>query len=113
MPAKILVVDDEPSFKSIINQKFKNKIRKKDLEFIFVSNGLIALEKLQTEPDIDIILTDITIPEIDGIKLLSTLYEINHPTLKTVIISASSDLAIVRKAMNLGAFDLLTKPIDL
>ena len=113
MPAKILVVDDEPSFKSIINQKFKNKIRKKDLEFIFVSNGLIALEKLQTEPDIDIILTDITIPEIDGIKLLSTLYEINHPTLKTVIISDSSDLAIVRKAMNLGAFDLLTKPIDL
>ena len=113
MPAKILVVDDEPSFKSIINQKFKNKIRKKDLEFIFVSNGLIALEKLQAEPDIDIILTDITIPEIDGIKLLSTLYEINHPTLKTVIISASSDLAIVRKAMNLGAFDLLTKPIDL
>ena len=113
MPAKILVVDDEPSFKSIINQKFKNQIRKKDLEFIFVSNGLIALEKLQTEPDIDIILTDITIPEIDGIKLLSTLYEINHPTLKTVIISASSDLAIVRKAMNLGAFDLLTKPIDL
>ena len=113
MPAKILVVDDEPSFKSIINQKFKNKIRKKDLEFIFVSNGLIALEKLQTEPDIDIILTDITMPEIDGIKLLSTLYEINHPTLKTVIISASSDLAIVRKAMNLGAFDLLTKPIDL
>ena len=113
MPAKILVVDDEPSFKSMINQKFKNKIRKKDLEFIFVSNGLIALEKLQAEPDIDIILTDITIPEIDGIKLLSTLYEINHPTLKTVIISASSDLAIVRKAMNLGAFDLLTKPIDL
>ena len=113
MPAKILVVDDEPSFKSIINQKFKNKIRKKDLEFIFVSNGLIALEKLQAEPDIDIILTDITMPEIDGIKLLSTLYEINHPTLKTVIISASSDLAIVRKAMNLGAFDLLTKPIDL
>ena len=113
MPAKILVVDDEPSFKSIINQKFKNKIRKKDLEFIFVSNGLIALEKLQAEPDIDIILTDITMPEIDGIKLLSTLYEINHPTLKTVIISDSSDLAIVRKAMNLGAFDLLTKPIDL
>ncbi|MGD1701774.1 response regulator [Dapis sp. BLCC M229] len=113
MPAKILVVDDEPSFKSIINQKFRNKIRKKDLEFIFASNGLIALEKLQAEPDIDMILTDISMPEMDGITLLSTLYDINHPTLKTVIISASSDLALVRKAMNLGAFDFLTKPIDL
>ncbi len=113
MPAKILVVDDEPSFKSIIKQKFRNKIRKKDLEFIFASNGLIALEQLQAEPDIDIILTDISMPEMDGIALLSTLSDINHPTLKTVIISASSDLALVRKAMNLGAFDFLTKPIDL
>ncbi|MEM1172891.1 MAG: response regulator [Cyanobacteria bacterium P01_H01_bin.35] len=113
MPAKILVVDDEPSFKSIIKQKFRNQIRKKDLEFIFASNGLIALEQLQAEPDIDIILTDISMPEMDGITLLSTLSDINHPTLKTVIISASSDLALVRKAMNLGAFDFLTKPIDL
>ncbi|MGD1711935.1 response regulator [Dapis sp. BLCC M172] len=113
MPAKILVVDDEPSFKSIIKQKFRNQIRKKDLEFIFASNGLIALEQLQAEPDIDIILTDITMPEMDGIALLSILSDINHPTLKTVVISASSDLALVRKAMNLGAFDFLTKPIDL
>ena len=113
MPAKILVVDDEPSLKSIINQKFRNKITKKDLKFIFASNSFIALEQLQAEPDIDIILTDITIPKIDGLALLSTLYEINHPTLKTIIISDSSDLTLVRKAMNLGAFDLLTKPIDL
>ncbi|MGK7921955.1 MAG: adenylate/guanylate cyclase domain-containing protein [Trichodesmium sp.] len=113
MSGKILVVDDEPSFKSIINQKFRKKIKKKDLEFIFASNGLKALEKLQAEPDIDIILTDITMPEMDGIALLSTLSDINHPTLKTVVISASSDLSLVRKAMNLGAFDFLTKPIDL
>ena len=113
MPAKILVVDDEPSFKSIINQKFRKNIKKKDLQFIFASNGVKALEKLQAEPDIDIILTDISMPEMDGIALLSTLSDINHPTLKTVVISASSDLALVRKAMNLGAFDFLTKPIDL
>ena len=113
MPAKILVVDDEESFKLIINQKFRKRIRKKDLQFIFASNGLKALEKLQSEPDIDIILTDITMPEMDGITLLSTLADIRHPTLKTVIISASSDLTLVRKAMNLGAFDFLTKPINL
>ncbi|MCL2925839.1 MAG: response regulator, partial [Trichodesmium sp. MAG_R04] len=113
MPAKILVVDDKPSLESIINQKFRNKINKKDLKFIFAPNSLIALEQLQAEPDIDIILTDITMPGIDGIALLSTLYDINHPTLKTIIISDYSDLTLVRKAMNLGAFDLLTKPIDL
>ncbi|MGB3508827.1 MAG: adenylate/guanylate cyclase domain-containing protein [Microcoleaceae cyanobacterium] len=113
MPAKILVVDDEPDFKSIINQKFRQKIRKKELKFIFAPNGLKALEQLQAEPDIDMILTDISMPEMDGITLLSILSEINHPTLKTVIISASSDLQIVRKAMNLGAFDFLTKPINL
>ncbi|MDJ0556804.1 MAG: adenylate/guanylate cyclase domain-containing protein [Microcoleaceae cyanobacterium MO_207.B10] len=113
MPAKILVVDDEPDFKLIINQKFRQKISKKEVEFIFTTNGLKALEKLQNEPDIDMILSDITMPEMDGITLLSILSEINHPTLKTVIISASSDLKIVRKAMNLGAFDFLTKPINL
>ena len=113
MPAKILVVDDEPDLKSIINQKFRQKIRNQELEFIFAPNGLKALEQLQFEPDIDMILTDITMPEMDGITLLYTLSEINHPTLKTVVISASSDLKIVRKAMNLGAFDFLTKPIDL
>ena len=113
MAAKILVVDDEPDFKLIINQKFRKKIRKKELEFIFASNGLQALEQLQIEPEIEMILTDIVMPEMDGISLLSTLSEINHPTLKTVVISASSDLKIVRKAMNLGAFDFLTKPINL
>lgn len=60
MQAKILVVDNEPSFTSIINQKFRKKIREKDLQFIFASNGLKALEKLQAEPDIDVILTDIS-----------------------------------------------------
>ncbi|MEB3340698.1 response regulator [Okeania sp.] len=113
MPAKILVVDDEPSFKSIINQKFRKRIRVKELEFSFASNGVMALEKLQAQPEIDIILTDISMPEMDGITLLSTLADLNHPTLKTVIISASSDFHLIRKAMNLGAFDFLTKPIDL
>ncbi|NEP78625.1 MAG: response regulator [Okeania sp. SIO3C4] len=113
MPAKILVVDDEASFKLIINQKFRKRIRKEELKFIFASNGLKALEQLQAEPDIDMILTDITMPEMDGLTLLSTLSDIHHPTLKTVIISASSDLTLVRKAMNLGAFDFLTKPINL
>lgn len=113
MPAKILVVDDEPDWESLLRQKFRKKIRQKEFLFIFARNGLEALEKLQAEPDIDMVLTDINMPEMDGMTLLTTLSGLQHPTLQTVIISAYGDMEKIRKAMNLGAFDFLTKPIDL
>jgi signal transduction histidine kinase/class 3 adenylate cyclase len=111
MPAKILVVDDEPDLESLIRQKFRKKIRQNELQFVFAQNGLEAIEKLQTEPDIDMVLTDINMPQMDGLALLTRLSE-QHPTIKTVILSAYGDIDNIRKAMNLGAFDFLTKPID-
>jgi len=111
MAAKILVVDDEPDFKLLLCQRFRKKIRQKQLQFIFAHNGLEALEKLQAQPDIDVVLTDIYMPEMDGLTLLTKLTEL-YPTIKAVIISAYSDLENIRTAMNRGAFDFLTKPID-
>ncbi|MEQ8754048.1 MAG: response regulator [Coleofasciculus sp. G1-WW12-02] len=111
MPAKILVVDDEPDLELLIRQKFRKKIRRKELQFIFARNGLDALEKLQTQPDIDMVLTDINMPQMDGLTLLTRLAQ-NYPTTKAVILSAYGDMENIRKAMNLGAFDFLTKPID-
>lgn len=111
MPAKILVVDDEPDLESLIRQKFRKKIRQNEIQFVFAQNGLEALEKLQTEPDIDMVLTDINMPQMDGIALLTRLSE-QYPIIKTVILSAYGDIENIRKAMNLGAFDFLTKPID-
>ena len=111
MPAKILVVDDEPDLESLIRQKFRKKIRHNELQFVFAHDGVEALSKLQTEPDIDMVLTDINMPGMDGLALLTKLAE-QYPTIKAVILSAYGDIENIRKAMNLGAFDFLTKPID-
>jgi PAS domain S-box-containing protein len=111
MPAKILVVDDEPDLESLIRQKFRRKIRQNELQFVFAHDGVEALSKLQTEPDIDMVLTDINMPGMDGLALLTKLAE-QYPTIKAVILSAYGDIENIRKAMNLGAFDFLTKPID-
>ena len=111
MAAKILVVDDEPDLELLIRQKFRKKIRQNELEFVFARNGVDALSQLQTEPDIDIVLTDINMPEMDGLALLTKLNEQNSH-IKAIIISAYGDIENIRAAMNRGAFDFLTKPID-
>ena len=111
MPAKVLVVDDEPDSESLIRLKFRRKIRQKELQLFFADNGLAALEILEAQPDIDMVLTDINMPKMDGLTLLTKISEA-YPTTKTVIISAYGDLQNIRKAMNYGAFDFLTKPID-
>lgn len=112
MPAKILVVDDEPDIEPLLRQKFRKEIRQQQLQFIFACNGFAALEKLQVEPDIDIVLADIYMPEMNGLTLLTQLNEL-YPIIKTVIISAYGDMENIRTAMNRGAFDFLTKPLDL
>ncbi|MBD2449517.1 AAA-like domain-containing protein [Nostoc sp. FACHB-152] len=112
MSVKILVVDDEPDIKSLIRQKFKKEIRDKQFQFIFAYNGFEALEKLEAELDIDIVFTDIYMPEMDGLTLLNKLNEL-YPLIKTIIISAYGDIGNIRIAMNRGAFDFLTKPLDL
>ena len=108
---KIMVVDDETDLEVLIKQKFRKKIREQDYEFIFAVNGRHALEQLLIHPDIDIVLSDINMPEMDGLTLLSKLNE-QHSILKSVIISAYGDMENIRIAMNRGAFDFITKPVD-
>ncbi len=111
LPSKILVVDDEPDLEPLIRQKFRKQIRQKQLEFVFAHNGVEALAKLHAEPDIDVVLTDISMPEMDGLTFLTKLKELD-PVIKAVIISAYGDMENIRTAMNRGAFDFLTKPIN-
>jgi len=110
MPIKILVVDDEPDLELLITQKFRKKVRKNEYHFIFAHNGVEALKKLQ-DTEVDIVLTDINMPEMDGLTLLAQLTQ-HYPLLKSVIISAYGDMGNIRTALNRGAFDFLTKPID-
>ena len=109
--AKILVADDESDLEILIKQKFRQKIREQQYEFIFAINGNDALEKIQQHPDIDIVLSDINMPEMDGLTLLSRLAE-SSPLIKSVIVSAYGDMENIRTAMNRGAFDFITKPIN-
>jgi signal transduction histidine kinase/BarA-like signal transduction histidine kinase len=111
-PAYILVVDDEPDLEHLIRQRFRQKIRNNEFVFDFAHNGRIALEKLDAaEQKFDMILTDINMPEMDGLTLLVKLKE-NFKEQKAVVVSAYGDLENIRVAMNRGAFDFVTKPID-
>jgi class 3 adenylate cyclase/FixJ family two-component response regulator len=109
--AKILVVDDETDLEVLIKQKFRKQIRQNEYEFVFAINGKDALEKLLDQPEMDLVLSDINMPEMDGLTLLTKLNELN-PLLKSVIVSAYGDMQNIRTAMNRGAFDFITKPID-
>ncbi len=108
---KILVADDEPDLEVLIKQKFRQKIRDQHYEFVFAKNGCEALEVLDKTLDIDMVLSDINMPEMDGLTLLSNISEKN-PLIKSVIISAYGDMDNIRTAMNRGAFDFITKPIN-
>ena len=109
--AKILVADDEIDLEMLIKHKFRQKIREQQYEFVFAVNGNDALEKVRTNPDVDVVLTDINMPEMDGLTLLTRLNEVN-PLVKSVIVSAYGDMDNIRTAMNRGAFDFITKPIN-
>ncbi|WP_296315100.1 adenylate/guanylate cyclase domain-containing protein [Winogradskyella sp. UBA3174] len=109
--ATILVVDDEADLEVLIKQKFRKKIRKNEYEFLFAENGVVALQKIAEHPEVDIVLSDINMPEMDGLTLLSEL-NIVSPLIKSVIVSAYGDMDNIRTAMNRGAFDFITKPIN-
>ncbi len=108
---KILVVDDETDLEVLIKQKFRQKIRNNQYEFLFAVNGNQALKQIAENADIDIVLSDINMPEMDGLTLLSRISEMNS-LLKSVIVSAYGDMDNIRIAMNRGAFDFVTKPVN-
>lgn len=110
-PVRILVVDDEPDLELLIRQKFRKKIRSEEISFLFAGDGFEALETLKNGAEVDIVLTDINMPRMDGLSLLSRIQDLDR-LLKVVIVSAYGDMDNIRTAMNRGAFDFITKPIN-
>ena len=108
---KILVVDDEPDLEPLLLQRMRRAIRAGRYEFVFAGNGLEALQKLDQDEEIDMVLSDINMPQMDGLTLLDQIPDVN-PNIRSVIISAYGDMKNIRTAMNRGAFDFVTKPID-
>lgn len=111
MATKILVVDDEPDLELLVTQKFRHRIRSGDYAFLFARDGEEALTLLEKERDVDVVLSDINMPRMDGLTLLERLQNLSS-MLRTVIVSAYGDMKNIRTAMNRGAFDFVTKPID-
>src|SRR5260221_3942286 len=111
MSTKILVVDDEPALELLITQRFRRQIRDGRFDFLFAHNGVEALARLAEHPNVDLVLSDINMPEMDGLTLLTRLPQTSNQ-LKAVMVSAYGDLQNIRTAMNRGAFDFVTKPID-
>lgn len=110
-PYKILVVDDEPDVEPLVLQRMRRQIRAGKYSFVFAQNGIEALEKLREDSQIDMVLSDINMPRMDGLTLLEQIPNVD-PDLRAVIISAYGDMKNIRTAMNRGAFDFVTKPID-
>jgi len=111
--SKILVVDDETDLQSLIMQKFRKEIKESLYDFTFAENGIQALKKINEDEEIELVLSDINMPEMDGLTLLAKINELNNKLLKSVIVSAYGDMDNIRTAMNMGAYDFITKPIDL
>jgi class 3 adenylate cyclase/DNA-binding NarL/FixJ family response regulator len=111
MTERILFVDDEPDMEELIRQRLRKHVREEKFILEFAGNGRLALEKLKVYSDIRIIVTDINMPEMDGLTLLAELSKLDRPT-RTLVVSAYGDMQNIRSAMNNGAFDFVTKPID-
>jgi class 3 adenylate cyclase len=111
MTATILVVDDEPDLETLILQKFRRQVREGSVSFMFARDGLEALQSLEKHPHVDLVVSDINMPRMDGLSLLAKLQE-SEEKKSTIIVSAYGDMSNIRTAMNRGAFDFLTKPID-
>src|SRR6201982_1084978 len=111
MTATILVVDDEPDLEALVLQKFRRQIRDGAVAFLFAHDGIEALQSIEDNPGVDLVVSDINMPRMDGLSLLQKLQEAENK-MCTIIVSAYGDMSNIRTAMNRGAFDFLTKPID-
>lgn len=111
MTSTVLVVDDEPDLEALILRRFRRQIRERQITFVFARDGLEALQSIEQHPHVDLVVLDINMPRMDGLSLLAKLQEREDKKL-AIVVSAYGDMSNIRTAMNRGAFDFLTKPID-
>ena len=110
-PHRILIVVDEPDLEPLILRRMRRKIRLSQYSFLFAQNGVQALEQLNEHPDVDIVISDISMPEMDGLTLLEQIRKVD-PNIRAIIVSAYGDMKNIRTAMRRGAVGFITKPID-
>ena len=111
---KILVVDDEVDVRALFEQRFRKEIRDKEIVFAFAHSGQEALDYLSgINRESILILSDINMPGMSGLELLKHIKdEFEKPPPVVMMITAFGDDENYTKAMNLGADDFLTKPLN-
>ena len=110
-PHQILIVDDEPDVERLVRMRMRQKIRSGLYDFYFARDGLEALRQLVEHPDIEIVISDINMPQMDGLTLLEQIRKVD-PNIRAIIVSAYGDMKNIRTAMRRGAVDFITKPIN-
>ena len=110
-PYRILMVDDKPDLEPLVLQRMRRKIESGEYNFVLAHNGVEALDVLKEHQDIDIVISDINMPQMDGLTLLEQIPRVD-PSVRAIILSAYGDMKNIRTAMRMGAFDFITKPID-
>lgn len=110
---KFLVVDDEQDIELLFIQQFRKEIRRGDIELVFAFSGQEALAVLESAdpPDVVYVFSDINMPGMSGLDLLAIIKQ-RYPAVHVSMISAYGDRDNLRRAMETGARDFFTKPID-
>ncbi len=112
MSIRILSVDDEQDMEALIRMNFRRQIRKGIFDFVFAHSAQEALNMLSEVAEIGVVLSDINMPEMDGLTMLEKIKKLDRTDLKVLMVSAYGDMDNLRAAMNRGAFDFVTKPIS-
>lgn len=112
MHQTILIVDDNKEFSILVEYAFQKQVEEKEFVLLFAKNGLEALDMIEEHPEIHLVVTDVSMPEMDGLTMLERMNE-HNPHIKSIVISGYSNMEYIRRAMNAGASDYLIKPVSL
>jgi CheY-like chemotaxis protein len=109
----VLVVDDEPDVEALFRQQFRRDLRAQRFVMDFARSAPDALARVGStiEDSLILILSDINMPGMTGLEMLPKVKEM-RPEVPVIMITAYGDADTRRKALENGATDLLTKPID-
>ena len=110
MTARILVVDDEPDLEALILQKFRRQLRDGTVRFLFARDGIDALAALKANGDIDLVVTDINMPRMDGLTLLQEMKKDERfAQLPVILVTSMNRTEDQERGLALGADAYLVK----
>jgi adenylate cyclase len=113
MTATVLVVDDEPDLEALVLQKFRRQIRDGLVNFVFARDGLEALQSIEQYPHVDLVVSDINMPRMDGYDVIRNLRkDPAHKSTPILVLTTESEAEKKNLAREAGATGWMVKPFD-